>query len=249
MKRISTFFAGLLLSISLWAQPDEIAGRIGYTRGMLSINMPNDNPVLILIDGSNYGSMNNGRDFFIKELRAGYHTVKIIRKKNYRSGYGNWNQNSRPVLYEGNIYLKPQFHVDISINRFGRALIDERRLNEYDEDEFNINETGTGGYNNIDGYLQCMDDRKFEQFIETLRKESFDNTRLILAKQTIAANNFSSGQAKQIVQSFSFDNNKLDAAKYCYKYTIDKKNYFMVNDAFSFSSSKEELSRYVQDYR
>jgi Domain of unknown function (DUF4476) len=31
-----------------------------------------------------------------------------------------------------------------------------------------------------------------------------------------------------------------------YKYTLDKGSYFLINDAFTFSSSKEELMRYIQ---
>ena len=147
--------------------------------------------------------------------------------------------------------MKPQFHTDISINRFGRAFIDERQMDQAYYAAYNENEhdhDGTG-WNNNGNYMQPMNSRSFEQFRETLKNESFDNTRLVIAKQTIAANYFSTAQIKEIVQQFSFENNKLDIAKYSYKYTVDRNNYFMLNDTFSFSGSKEELARYIQAYR
>ena len=141
--------------------------------------------------------------------------------------------------------MKPQFHTDISINRFGRAFIDERQMDQAYYASYNENEQDHDGadWNNNGNYMQPMNGRSFEQFRETLKNESFDNTRTVIAKQTIATNYFSTAQVKEIVQLFSFENNKLDIAKYSYKYTVDKNNYFMLNDAFSFSGSKEEIGR------
>ena len=34
-------------------------------------------------------------------------------------------------------------------------------------------------------------------------------------------------------------------AKYAFKYTVDPKNYFKVNNVFSFDASKEELSKFT----
>ena len=42
---------------------------------------------------------------------------------------------------------------------------------------------------------------------------------------------------------------RLDIAEYLYKYTVDKNNYVTVYDAFSYSSSRDELSRFIQQYR
>ena len=44
---------------------------------------------------------------------------------------------------------------------------------------------------------------------------------------------------------FSFEDSKLDFAKYCYGYTYDLGNYYMVNDAFDFESTIEELNNYI----
>jgi hypothetical protein len=62
-------------------------------------------------------------------------------------------------------------------------------------------------------------------------------------------NYFTSQQVKELLQLFTFENNKLDLAKYAYRKTMDRRNYYIVNDVFAFSNSKDELARYIRDYR
>lgn len=88
---------------------------------------------------------------------------------------------------------------------------------------------------------------EFSQIVETIKKQSFNNTQITLAKQIIKSKEcFTSGQIKDLVNIFSFESSKLDIAKYAYDYCIDKNNYYVVNDAFDFSSSIDELSKYIQ---
>ncbi|MBL0135749.1 MAG: DUF4476 domain-containing protein [Chitinophagaceae bacterium] len=74
---------------------------------------------------------------------------------------------------------------------------------------------------------------------DALRRENFENSRLAIAKQSGERNAFSAQQVKEIVRLFDFEKNKLELAKAAYANTIDKKNYFVIYDAFSFSRSKE----------
>jgi len=246
MKRIFTLITALLITVSLFAQPDESARRGVYNQSRLSISTAANNPVRVLIDGNSYNNSGYDNDILVSDIRPGYHRIKVYLQ-NERYGNRKRINKNMVLVYEANLYIKPQYHVDISINRFGKAFLDERQINsayytEYDETEDN-------GWGNNNNYMQPMNTRSFEQFRDMLKNEHFDNTRAVLAKQTIAANYFSTAQVKEIVQLFSFENTKLDMAKYCYKYTIDKNNYFLLNDVFSFSSNKEDLARYIQAYR
>ncbi len=82
---------------------------------------------------------------------------------------------------------------------------------------------------------------------EQIRKEWFENNRLTSAKTIIDKNNFTAQQVKEMMLLFSFENNKLEIAKYAYRKTVDKQNYYVVNDAFTFSSSKDELARFIRE--
>jgi len=70
-----------------------------------------------------------------------------------------------------------------------------------------------------------------------------------IAKQVLSTNYVTTAQVKEVLGFFSFENNKLDMAKYAYKNTIDKNEYYTVGDVFSFSSNKDELMEYIRNYR
>ena len=247
MNFFFTLITAFLSMLSSFAQPNETMRRPYNYQGRLSVNTVTNDPVKILVDGNNYNSKGNEDEMSVNDIRPGYHSIKVYQQKKNKRNNGWRSNRNMQLIYEGNIYVKPQYHVDIIINRFGKAFIDERQMNAgyYDDND----DDGHGGWGNNDNNMQPMNSRSFEQFKQVIRNESFDNTRLVVAKQTISSNYFSAAQVKEIVELFSFENSKLDIAKYSYKYTIDKNNYFLLNDAFAYSSSKEELARFIQAYR
>jgi hypothetical protein len=94
-----------------------------------------------------------------------------------------------------------------------------------------------------------MSDAAFNQAKESLRKEWFENTRVSTAKQIIDRNYFTSRQVKDLLMLFTFENNRLEIAKYAYSKTVDKGNFFIVNEAFTMNNNKEELSRFIREQR
>ena len=92
----------------------------------------------------------------------------------------------------------------------------------------------------------CMTSGNFNAALATIKKQSFEDTRLKTAKQVITANCLNVDQIIQIANTFNFEDNKLEFAKYAYDYCIEPRNYFKLNGIFSFSSNVDELSDYVQ---
>lgn len=231
MKKIFTIVTALLLSFSLLAFSPK---------SMLSISSTTRNPIILTIDNKSHNEKTSS-GIVARDLMAGYHTIKIFQKKNNR--YGKHRPgNDLQLIYHEKVYVKPGFHVDITVNRFGKAFIDERRINStwYDDEDDNTD------WNYNDHTMQAMSVNEFNQFKQVISNASFDNTKLIMAKQTISRNYFTSAQVKEIVCLFSFESSKLDIAKCAYKNSIDKNNYFIVSDALGFSSSKEELAAFLQ---
>jgi hypothetical protein len=52
-----------------------------------------------------------------------------------------------------------------------------------------------------------------------------------------------------MVQVFPFEASKLEIAKYAYGKTVDKNNYSIVQDLLNSRSGREELSRYIANFR
>lgn len=102
------------------------------------------------------------------------------------------------------------------------------------------------GYN---GAVGCsawpMSDEDFNRALGSVQSKSFDNTKLVVAKQIASSNCLKVSQVKQMAKLFNFDAGKLEFAKYAYDHTYDIANYYQVNDVFSFDSSAKELSNYV----
>jgi Domain of unknown function (DUF4476) len=99
---------------------------------------------------------------------------------------------------------------------------------------------------NYNGYARAMSDQEFEQVLCSMQKEWFENNKMKSASHIISTNFFTAEQVKEMMSLFSFEENKLEIAKQAYSKTLDKQNYHCVVDALSFSSSKEELARFIR---
>jgi len=85
----------------------------------------------------------------------------------------------------------------------------------------------------------------YESAKKSIAAKDFEDTKLTLAKQINGGNCMSAEQIKGVMQLFTFEQSKLDFAKFAYSHCTDKGNYFKVNDAFQFDNSSKELNDYI----
>lgn len=95
------------------------------------------------------------------------------------------------------------------------------------------------------GCINAMSGREFSAAKASVDKQSFSESKMKTAQQLTKANCLSVNQIKEIMGLFSFDDDKLEYAKYAYDYCIDQNNYFMLAEVFSFSSNADELNDYI----
>lgn len=94
-----------------------------------------------------------------------------------------------------------------------------------------------------------MDIQSFGAAKQAVKSSSFDETKLSTAKTIAGTNFFTTDQVVELCNLFSFEQTKLDFAKYAFKRTIDNSNYFKINSVFSFDATKQELNDYVSKNR
>jgi hypothetical protein len=83
--------------------------------------------------------------------------------------------------------------------------------------------------------------------LRVLGNEGLDSTRMKTARQIVGSrSDFTARQIQQILALFPFESSKLELAKFAFDHVQDPANYFLVNEVFSFSSSKDELARFTQ---
>ncbi len=90
-----------------------------------------------------------------------------------------------------------------------------------------------------------MSDADFDNAKESVNTGGIDDTKLKIAKQVVDANCMSTEQVKEMMELLSFEKAKLDLAKYGYTRVTDKRNYYKINEALTFESSKTELDTYI----
>jgi hypothetical protein len=95
---------------------------------------------------------------------------------------------------------------------------------------------------------QLVSPEDLKEILNSLRQEPFEQARIKLAKQvfSVSKREFLSGQVRQILGTFDFEPSRLEIAKFAFAYTADPEKYFLVNEAFSFNRSKEELAKFIQ---
>jgi len=107
---------------------------------------------------------------------------------------------------------------------------------------------GNPGHGNPGGNISypCMPAANFNNSISIIQKESFENSKLNTAKQIASNNNLCASQIAHICKLFSFEQSKLDFAKYAYRFCVDQNNYYLLNEVFSFAASKDELKKFIE---
>ena len=85
----------------------------------------------------------------------------------------------------------------------------------------------------------------FNAALATIQETSFDDSRLSTAQSIADGNCLSADQIVRICKLFSFEANKLAFAKSAYERCTEPRNYFKVNNVFSFDASKRELNSFI----
>ncbi|HYF31424.1 MAG TPA: DUF4476 domain-containing protein [Chitinophagaceae bacterium] len=220
--------------------------------------------ISVQIDGRRYDERDN--TIRINDVNPGYRRIHVYR----RESSGMFGRVRERLIYNSTVYVKPRYEIDIYINRNGRVQVqefdldrknDRRGKGRWDRDDrWDNDRRDDDRWDNdrrdddrwdrdIDRPGRGVSNQSFQSMMQTLRRESFDNSRLTLAKQMMDRNYFETSQVREMLQLFSFESNRLDLAKHAYRNTVDKQNYFALYDVFSFSGSKEELARYISNFR
>jgi hypothetical protein len=91
-----------------------------------------------------------------------------------------------------------------------------------------------------------MSASSFASAKSNIESKSFEDTKLTVAKQVTKANCMTAAQIRDVMKLFSFEETKLDYAKFAYDFCYNQGDYYEVNDAFTFESSIEELNTFLE---
>jgi len=216
-----------------------------FSQSYLQLSLSDDEDFSVVFDNNELSSGNVAE---FDNIAAGDHYLKVIKE-------GPNVPAQADVVFDGKIKIPSGYDV--------YAVIDEYNT-------FNIYKKKKFGYNryilNQDFIRRCGEKHGVKEYYNNLNDEckykairpddykdlkgsignrNFESSNMDILKTAIDNNYFSSEQIRELLAFFSFEDNKLQIAKYAYKKVCDKNNFFKVYDAFNFDSSITELKNYI----
>jgi hypothetical protein len=113
MKSIITFLAFIFLSVCVFAN---------YPKSRLVVTNLENTTLHIVIDGRHYNGV--GISLALDDLSAGYHLIKVYQVRRV------WFKSDR-LLYASKVFLKPNYQVNVLINRSGQLSVVEQQMGKY----------------------------------------------------------------------------------------------------------------------
>ena len=116
----------------------------------------------------------------------------------------------------------------------------------------NFNQNATG--NNMNSATTApkamcavaMSQASFDKMKASVDEKPFADTKMSTAKLATKNACVSVNQVKEICKLFSMDDDKLAYAKYAYAYCVNKNEYYLVSEVFSFSTTTDEFNKFLE---
>ena len=187
----------------------------------------------VAVDHDFYNTPSN--HFVIQNLEPGRHFLRVTRMN--PGAYGPYSFPM--VVFNGFIDIPAASDIHAMIDRYKRFHIN--KIIPFAPEPV----CAAPVYNAPPPACYGMNDYEFDMLKRTIDQRSFDSSRLQIAKQAISSNRITAQQVTELLGLMTFESTKLELAKFAYHHTLDKQNYFLVNDAFTFESSIDELNEYI----
>lgn len=230
----------LLMPLQVWAALPPAAWNTAapYATSTFEVRAQGNLYFSVSLDGHYYP--NPVKKFSLTGVSAGMHALEI-----YVDGNGPYAAPKR--LYSGNLYIEPGALVTGVVDNFGRFYIKSvKSLPAYAPEPY------------VPAPAPCqppvyapaprplpMSNAAFSQLMQVVDDQWFESGKIDVIGQAMRMNWFTTDQVVQMVKAMSFEDGRLDVAKMSYMRTVDPERYFLVNNAFWFSSSVDALSRYI----
>lgn len=237
MKRILLLTILLVSTISVFAQR-------GAAPATLRVRLSTNEMLSVSVDDRYYER--RGRALTIGNVPMGRHYLKVYNLRVGRSGRGRAN-----LVYSGYMDLKPGSMNNAVVDPFQRRMTMRTTTNIYIRDRNDV-------YENWDdqNYSRYDDDNNNElrnqevaELDSRVHDRITDGDKLKMVQTALNGRTYYTDQLRTMVGWLSFESTKLDFLKAAYDNTIDKENYWKLEDVFSFSSSKDELNDFVNARR
>lgn len=210
-------------------------------RSILEIRLSDHSPLVVSVDGRNFNK--HGRTVTVGNLPKGWHELRVYEYLEYKKGGAR-----AKLLYSGRIRIDAgtvtECVVDVQTQRMRIKTMDiEDVYLDYDEHD----ETGNPDNRRNDDRRSSniLDNRDMQDLQARVEDRITDTERMKLMQSVLADRTYYSVQVRTMLNWLSFESTRLDFAKWSYTRVVDKQDYWKLEDVFSFSSSKDEFNKHI----
>jgi hypothetical protein len=229
---ISTLFFSSIIAVSAKAD---------HRLSDLRIRTYDNRPVIVSFNQVQYNTP--GTWVNINDVRPGRHFIKVWTTAAPRvCGYG------RQLLYSGFIDVPGGAEVRAMVTRNNTLRINQVIPFAPEPVPFDpyAPYAPYPGQCGTPPAPMCIQDGAFNDLLSVIDHQSFESTRMQIAKQAIRQHGvISTNQVIDLMRMMTFESSKLELAKFAYQYTADQGNYFRLFNEFTFDSSVRELSHFI----
>lgn len=215
--------------------------------GRLTISSYDNADMRVEIDGRRYS--NNDNTIRISNINSGYHSIQVYRRQQSQGIFGGSRER---LVYSSNVYVRPDYRIDILIDRNGRAQVRETDLNRKKDRRDRRNDdwddrNDNGRWEDYDQWERTNrpsrnDDRWDDR--NDRNNGGYGNGGYGSYGRAVSYESFQS--MKQTLRRENFENTRLTLAK-----QMMERNYFETAQVremlqlFSFESNRLELAKYA----
>ncbi len=241
----------LLISIFLITGFGIANANHNYQFSELSVSSFDKAPISVVFDGAAFWQPNP--EYSFPNVSGGTHKIKVWKWKSM-----GWSCAPQKVLiYTGFVNLPFSSKVSSYIDCHGNFVIGSicpivppgppPVCCSWHGQYGGHCESGNGHGNDNwgGGWMMPMNPQDFHGLKMSMESKPFDNAKLIIAQQALYSNYVTSAQVAELMCLMTFEGTKLELAKIAYSRTVDKGNYYLVNNEFTFSSSIQELNQFI----
>ncbi len=257
MKKLS-----LLLIILISLAENSLAQ---LSQSVLQIRLRNNKLLTVVLDGRHYKRF--GRTITFGDIPAGNHDIKVYR---YYPNDDPRYSDSRPravLIYKGKMRIAPattyfctvdpqyktmsirESREDLYVDERSYKIEEQPEFDEdredrsYDRDRDRDNDRDWNNNRNENNVVDptLLTNEQLYILKSSVQERVGSNDKVSLIQNFLQSKKMTTEQVKTIVGWLSFENSKLQIAKFCYPRTIDQDKYLQVSSLLSFQNSKREL--------
>lgn len=241
MKRLFSTLLLVFAGIALYAQ--------GGARSVLRFKLSDDSRLAVSIDNRYYDKQ--GRSITVGDLPAGRHYIKIYKYMPYNDARGG---KAREV-YRGGIRISSGTITNFTYDmRDGKLYANTEFLDgSYRDDNDGRNDHDAYGRDRRDDHRRSDDmyytrnwtDDDMRDLKKRVEERITDSDKLKLIQSVLKDRRYTTEQMRSMINWLSFDDSKVNLAKWGYDFVSDRQNYWKLESEFTFSGSKDDFNTYI----